>query len=192
MGEPERKQLTPSERAATQGGVLTRAQLEGFLGTAGVRRALRAGAWQLVHRGTYAERAVRDAARSDPLLEHRLQCAARCQLTTRDLVVSHSSAALLHGLRLLDRYAGPPQLTLVRPPGASPPHERLPLAAAVPAAHRELLDGLPITTRPRTVADLARTSAREAAVVMADAALRSGIDRIAVRDVLAACRGWPG
>lgn len=183
---------TAGELAATQAGVVTRAQLEACLGAAGVRRALRAGDWQLVHRGTYAERASALAARTDPALRHRLQCAARVLLTRRDLVVSHASAALLHGLRLLDGHSGPPQLTLVRPEGSPPPHERLPLASAVPPAHRELLDALPITTRPRAVADLARTLPREAAVVMADAALRAGVDRLDVLDVLDVCRGWPG
>lgn len=189
MAEPV-PELTLAERLALQGGVLTRAQLEAELGVAGVRRALRRGDWQLVHRGTYAERALLEAA--DVRGTHLLQCAARRLLSERELVVSHRSAALLHQLRLLEDYDGPPLLTLVRPDGAPPPHERLPLAAAVPAAHREVLDGVAITTKPRTVADLARTLSRDAAVVMADAALRAGVDRLDVLDVLAACRGWPG
>lgn len=191
MAEPSRK-VTLSELVASQGGVVTRAQLEAELSASGLRRALRRGDWEPVHRGTYAPRPVRDAAHDDARLEHQLQCAARVLLAGRDLVVSHGSAAVLHRLKLLDGYSGPPQLTLVRPDGAPPPHERLPLAAAVPAAHREVLAGIPITTRPRTVADLARTVPREAAVVMADAALRGGVERLAVLDVLRACRGWPG
>lgn len=185
-------QLTPGQLAASQGGVLTRAQLTAVLGPAGVRRALRRGDWLLVHRGTYAERAPLEAAAAGPRRAHLLQCAARALLSERELVVSHRSAAVLHRLLLLESYDGPPLLTLVRPDGAPPPHERLPLAAAVPAAHREVLDGLDVTTKPRTVADLARTMRRDAAVVMGDAALRAGVDRIDVLDVLDVCRGWPG
>ena len=183
---------TPLEERARLHGVVTRSQLQAELGAAGLRRALRSGAWQVVHRGTYAPRDLVDEARTDRVLAHRLQCAARVLLSERELVVSHHSAAVLHQLRLLDGYDGPPQLTLVRPRGAPPPHERLPLAAAVPAAHREVLTGLTLTTRARTVADLARTLDREAAVVMADAALRAGVDRLEVLDVLAVCRGRPG
>jgi hypothetical protein len=189
MAQPDRELLPLEERAAAQGGVVTRAQLHADLGSAALRRSLRAGVWQPVHRGTYTPRS---AARTDPWQEHLLQCAARVVLAKRDLVVSHSSAALLHRMRLLDGYDGPPQLTLVRPPGAPPQHERLPLASTVPRAHRQLLSGVPITTRPRTVADLARTLHREAALVMTDAALAAGVDRLDVLAVLDDCRGWPG
>jgi hypothetical protein len=61
-----------------------------------------------------------------------------------------------------------------------------------PAAHRHLLQRLPITTQPRTVADLARQLAREPGVVMADAALRAGVDRAAVMTILDDCARWPG
>lgn len=190
QAEPVEARLDLEGLAAAQGGVVTAQQLRDDLGPAGLRRAVRAGAWRLVHRGTYAPAAL--VARADPVLAHRLQCAAQVLLSERELVVSHGSAALLHGLRLLEAYDGPAQLTLVRPDGAPPAHERLPLASGVPLAHRTVLEGVPVTTRPRTVADLARTTSREAAVVMADAALRDGLDRLDLLEVLAACRGWPG
>lgn len=184
--------LTPQELAAAQGGVLTRTQLRASLGADGVRRSIRSKDWQLVCRGVYAHREVREAARTDPRLQHRLDCAARILLSHRDLVVSHFSAALLHRLRLLDAYDGAAQLTLARPVGTRPAHVSGLLAAGLPLAHRETLDGVPVTTKPRTVADLARTLGRPAAVVMADAALRAGVARLEVLDVLATCGGWPG
>lgn len=183
---------TPHELAALQGGVITRAQLQAALGGATLRRSLRAQEWQPVYRGTYAERVVVEAARTDAVLRHRLACAARILLSTRDLVVSHTSAALLHRLRLLEHHTGPPQLTLARPAGTPPAHLSGLLTAGLPLTHREFLDGIPVTTRPRTVADLARILDRPAAVVMADAALRAGVDRLAVCEVLAGCRNWPG
>lgn len=180
------------ERAASQGGVLTRAQLAAALGTDGVRRSIRAKEWQLVRRGVYAHRAVAEAAQSDPRLQHQLHCAARIVLSGRDLVASHFSAAALHELRLLRAYSGPPQLTLARPPGEPPASVSGLLAAGLPPGHRTVLDGLPITTRARTVADLSRTLGRPAAVVLADAALRAGVDRLDVLGVLGDCSGWPG
>lgn len=184
--------LTPAECAALQGGVVTRAQLVAALGEAAVRRALRAGDWQLVRRGVYATRAAVDAGREDPRRQHRLECAAQVLLSDRELVVSHSSAAVLHRMTLLDGYAGPPQLTLPVAPG-SPPHTvHGVLTAGLPVGDQEVVDGLVTTTRPRTVADLARTLGRPAAVVMADAALRAGVQRDAVAAALRSCTGWPG
>lgn len=183
---------TLTELAARQGGVVTRAQLRTALGSAALRRSLRAKDWQLVHRGVYAERPLVEASRTDPRLEHRLACAARIVLSARDLVASHGSAALLHRLRLLDDYSGEPQLTLARPPGTPPAHISGFLAAGLPRGHRTAVSGVPVTSKPRTVADLARTLDRPAAVVMADAALRAGVDRRAILDVLAGCRHWPG
>ena len=191
MTQPLRA-LTLQELAAQQGGVATRAQLVAELGSAHLRRVLRAGDWQQVHHGAYAERAVLEAARADPRLQHRLACAAAVLTSDRDLVVSHGSAALLHGMRLLRDHQGPPVLTLVRPTATPPAHERRTLASGVPRAHRQVLEGVPVTTRARTVADLARTLRREAAVAMADAALRDGVDRLDVVDVLGRCRRWPG
>jgi hypothetical protein len=183
---------TPSERAVAQGGVLTRAQLVDALGEAGFRRAVRARDWQLVRRGAYAERPVAEAATRDARLQHRLYCAAQLLVARRGLVVSHSSAAVVHGMTLLKGYAGPPQLTCPRPAGTPPRFLRGVLTAGLPQADRELIDGLPVTTRSRTVADLARTLDRPAAVVMADSALRAGVERAAVLEALAACDRWPG
>ena len=175
-----------------QGGVVTTAQLREVVGRDGLRRAVRRKTWVQVHRGAYSPRSLRDAAASDPRLEHMLQCASRLVLSSHDLVVSHASAALLHNLTLLDNHGGPPQLTLVRPPGTPPAHVRGWHAASLPPEHRQRLHGIPVTTRARTVADLARRLPRPAGVVLTDAALREGVDRAAVLDVLSGCTGWPG
>lgn len=183
-------ELPLASLAATQGGVVTTAQLRHGLAhdRAALRRAVRSGAWFAVQRGAYAP----GPPPADPVARHVLACAARLLLSPQDLVVSHRSAALMDGVRMLDRWDGAPELTLVRPPGTPPRHVRGVLAAGVPADQRETRGGLARTTRPRTVADLARTLPRPAAVVVADAALRDGVDRLDVLAVLATCRRWPG
>jgi hypothetical protein len=175
-----------------QGGVVTTAQLREAVGKDGLRRAVRRKAWVPVQRGAYCPRSLRDAAVTDPRLEHRLQCAARLVVSSHDLVVSHGSAAVLHDLTMLDDHRGPPELTLVRPPGTPAAHVRGWHAAGLRPDHRLRLHGLPVTTRARTVADLARRLPRPAGVVLVDAALGDAVDRSAVLEVLSRCTGWPG
>ncbi|MGW8566884.1 hypothetical protein [Isoptericola sp. NPDC055881] len=97
---------------------------------------------------------------------------------------SHETAALLHGLRLW------------RPPTAThvlQPYRRSGRAAGdlrrhrlrLPPEHRGLLDGLPVTTLARTVADCARTMHPLEGLVIADHAVARGLD-------LAACRAALG
>ena len=177
---------------ARQAGVVSTAQLRQALGSDGLRRAVRSGRWVAVHRGAYCAQDLRERAVTDPRLEHRLQCAARVLLSGSRLVVSHGSAAVLHGLPLLTDHRGAPELTVVRPVGAAPAHLRGRYAASVPASHRQLLHGLAVTTRARTVADLARRLDRPAGVVLVDGALRAGVSRAEVLEVLRSCAGWPG
>lgn len=64
--------------------------------------------------------------------------------------------------------------------------------AGLPDDQRTVVDGLPITTRARTLVDCARTLTDEAAVVVADSALRSGVGRADAEAVAATCLRWPG
>ena len=111
----------------------------------------------------------------------------------RGSVVSHRSAALLHGVPLLgtagDRRPG---LTL-------PPRSTGDVKGAL--LHRAQLwpedivdvDGTPVTSVARTVADLARSSPIATSVVAADAALHRGlVTRAEIDDVLRRCWIWPG
>ena len=140
-----------------------------------------------VRRSVYAEAAV--VAAGPP---HLLQVAARVLVTGGDVVVSHRSAAVLHGLQLVDP-PEQPTLTVARATGAAVGRPSDLRTAGVPAGHRTILCALPVTPRARTVADLLRESDDHLqAVAFADAALRSGVDRAAVEAVLADCPRWPG
>jgi len=109
-------------------------------------------------------------------------------------VVSHETAALLHGLSLLG--APPAVLTVTRPSGvgsrSGKPGVRI-HCAALPAEHVGGRLGVPVTTVPRTVVDLARMLDLRAGVVVADSALQQKLtSRRELLAVIAACPRWRG
>jgi very-short-patch-repair endonuclease len=160
------------------------------------RRELRAVGW--------SDSALDRAVRSGRI--HRLR---RDQFTTADrsvdpgliaaaaaractgAVVSHRSAALVHGLPLLQ----PPP----RPELTVPPRSTGDVAGAL--LHRATLRrddlaevaGVPLTAIARTLVDIGRSTSTSAAVVTMDAALNRGLtDIAAIEKVLCACWNWPG
>jgi hypothetical protein len=108
-------------------------------------------------------------------------------------VVSHGTAAELHGL---DQLTSGSRLTVSRPPGAGSRSSRpgiLVHAAGLPAGDVGWRLGVPVTTVPRTVIDLARTLDFRSGLVVADSALHQHLaSKKELREVLAACRRWPG
>jgi Protein of unknown function (DUF559)/Transcriptional regulator, AbiEi antitoxin len=109
-------------------------------------------------------------------------------------VISHHTAARLHELDLLL----PPQarVAVTRPPGC-PRGSDVPgvliHSAALPAGHIGGRFGVPVTTVPRTVIDLARTLSFREGVVLADSALRQKLtSKKELQAVLAECLRWPG
>ncbi|GAC1441266.1 MAG: hypothetical protein NVSMB55_08560 [Mycobacteriales bacterium] len=181
---PELSQIMRSQR-----GVFRRSQALEHYTRSEVEHRMRAGTWVTVRHGVYTTAAIRTATATDERRAHLLAAAARQVALSGDTILSHQSAALFHRLELL-RPAAEPQLTLHRPEGAGRLTAHGLYVAPVPDAHR--IAGLPVTTAARTVADCARTLDREAAVVTAESALRLGLDRLAVLDVLDSCAGWPG
>jgi hypothetical protein len=111
-------------------------------------------------------------------------------------VVSHRSAALIHGLDLLGRETRR-TVTLTRPPDSTSSRMGRPgvriHAAALPAGHVVIRHGMPVTSTARTVIDLARTRSFLAGVVVADSALRTRqVAKAELQSVIAACAHWPG
>jgi hypothetical protein len=109
----------------------------------------------------------------------------------RDLVVSHASAAMLHGLpRPLPGW-GRPTLTTNRG------FARVRNAAHVlvaPLTPEEVTraDGVPVTTLARTVADCLRHLSGADGLAIADAAARRGLPVSRLRAALENQAGWPG
>lgn len=154
---------------------------------------VRSRRWTALRRGIYVAAAAEDLPPDEPR-RHALDVAAAALATGRDVVGSHESAAVIHGLPMFAAYDGPPVLSRVRQakqvrPGATAPAT---LVSQIPEDHRTELHRAPVTTLARTAADLARKGPALSAVVVLDAALRSGADRGEVEQVLDDCKGWPG
>ena len=171
-----------AQLAGAQGGALTRDQvIAAGLDADDLATLRRQGALHVVRRGTYA---VDDSLRAT--------AAAHALHLPGDVVVSHEWAAAVHGWTLLEPPAEPPTLTRPRLVGAPPDTWPGLSIAGLPDDQRTILDGLPITTPPRTLVDCARTLPDEAAVVVADSALRAGVPRAAAQAVAGSCVRWPG
>lgn len=136
------------------------------------------------------------ADRLRPLPEGRAALRAAAALATlgNGAVMSHETAAQLHGLDLLTEPHG--HVTLTRPPSVGSKSGKPGVhvhTAGLPASHLGWRFGMPVTTVPRTVVDLARELDFLAGVVVADSALHQRLaSKKELRQVLAECRGWPG
>ncbi|MEV7972833.1 hypothetical protein [Cellulomonas sp. NPDC089187] len=139
-----------------------------------LERRERRGELVRVRRGAYAR-----IPRGSPLEQKTAQASARIHAVAAQLsdavTVSHDSAALLWGLPLL----GVPTRTHViqrsRPGGHRDPtvvRHRM----ALEADEQTTLHGVRITTLERTVVDCVCSMSARAGLVVADAALRSGVD----------------
>ena len=87
-------------------------------------------------------------------------------------VVSHTSAAVLHGLPLYRHRPSRVHLTIAADVGSSSAAGVCRHRDPLPAQDIEMIDGVRCTTLERTVFDVARTTSPETALACADAALR--------------------
>jgi hypothetical protein len=145
--------------------------------------------WQVLRRGVYCLRPVWESA--DRQARHRLAARAALKSLGDEHVVSHASAAVFHGLpqpRADDR------VWLTAKPGGSCRYlgDLVVERASVPAGDRWVIDGLPVTSLARTVADCLRHLPAVDAVAIADAAVRKqpGLAPF-VGAVLERCERWP-
>jgi predicted transcriptional regulator of viral defense system len=161
-----------------------------------LRQLVRTGDLVPLRRGVYATADSLASSADDPARMHALRVAAAL-LPARALAsASHESAALLHGLDLLER---PPEslVTLTRPPhlrGSRASGNDLKVhAARLSARHVTKHYGLPVTSVARTVVDLARALPFQHGVVVADSALHAKkTSHYELDRVLESCSTWPG
>ena len=125
----------------------------------------------------------------DEAVRHRLLIGATLELTA-DGVVSHSSAAVLHGLPTF----GPlTQVHLTRTDGRGKRRGYVHLhVAPLTASEIEVRGGVALTGLGRTVVDLARVLPFREAVATGDAALRLGLSREDLEDALGRSGRRPG
>ena len=150
---------------------------------------LRDGSLHAIRPGAYVA-----GLADDPAVQHALLVRAALTELSPDAVVSHVSAAVVHGLRVwgvpLDRV----DITRPRRRSGARQGSRVHVhCAPLEADEIVLVDGVPVTSVPRTVVDVARTAGFEQAVVVVDSALEAGLaDEAGLAAALARRSRWPG
>ena len=168
--------------------VLRSVAVAGGLSDGELARLVRREQLIVLQRGAYLEEQV-----TSPEARHRAVVSATMAGLRVPGVVSHFSAALLHGLPLF-RLPLRKVHVIRRPPASGSGSTRVHLhVAGLPADETTSVDGLLVTDVTRTVVDVARTAAFEPAVVVADAALaRRATTPEALRQCLARMGSIPG
>jgi len=134
-------------------------------------RLVRAGELSRLRRGAYVDSVLPPGAAD----VHRLLIRATLAGLRRPAVVSHQSAAVLHGLPLWD--APLDRVHVTRRPRAYNDTSAVLCCHVARLRDDEVVavDGVAVTDPVRTALDLARSLSHEAAVVVLDAALRLGL-----------------
>jgi hypothetical protein len=144
-----------------------------------------------VRRGAYVE--AEDERLGAEAARHALLAHATAPRLHPESVFSHVSAAVLHGLPPWDVPLERVHATRARRSGARRSGVVLLHAAALLPEEIVTVDGLAVTSVPRTVVDLARSVGFDRAVAMADAALRrEDIDRALLVEALGRAARRPG
>jgi hypothetical protein len=152
-------------------------------------RLVRAGQLSRLRRGAYVDQVLPPDAEA----VHRLLVRATVAGLRRAAVVSHQSAAVLHGLPLWDVPLD--RVHVTRRPRAWIDTSAVMCCHVARLRDDEVIEvgGLPVTDPVRTALDLARSLPHEAAVVTLDAALHRGVlSQDALRTRLFDIAGVPG
>ncbi|MGB0100666.1 MAG: type IV toxin-antitoxin system AbiEi family antitoxin domain-containing protein [Nocardioides sp.] len=170
--------------------VLRRQALAAGMGADHLARLLRTGEWVAVRWGVYTT-AARWEAVDEYVGRPRLEALAASLGMVMPHVVSHDSAAYLHGLPILEAR---PRLAHITRFGAlggrtksGVKHHKAPFAPAQIA----FVDDVPVLDLARTVADIAREHGSRHGIVAASSALRAGVTRRQLELAVAPMRSWP-
>ncbi len=161
------------------------------------RRLVRDGDLVQLRQGVYAKAYALAGSADSAGRTHAFYAAAAVLPTKAVAVASHESAALMHGIDLLDRRRDDNSVILTR--ALRGPGSRTGVAgvtvhvARLPREHMTKCYGVPTATVPRTVIDLARSRPFMNGVVAADSALHAGkATRAELDAILTFCKSWPG
>lgn len=156
-----------------------------------IRRLRRRGTWASVRRGSYLD--AETIAPLDGRQRHELLVRAVVAGLKTPAVVSHCSAAVLHGISLWSTHLGIVHLTRTPPAHSGRSAQLLIHVARFHPDDVTIRDGLAVTTVARTITDVARALPFEQAVVAADAALFLGLTTRELLEASAArAMGLPG
>jgi hypothetical protein len=142
-----------------------------------------------VRRGAYVLQRPAERTCADQHRELVLATAAQLQ---SGAVVSHASAAVLHGLPTWPKALDRVHVTRNRSGGGNRRSVVHVHAAPLADNHITTIDGVLVTSLARTVLDLCRTVPIEQAVAAGDRALAYGLVRAVLDDHLAQMGHWPG
>ncbi|WP_019932695.1 type IV toxin-antitoxin system AbiEi family antitoxin domain-containing protein [Nocardia sp. BMG111209] len=156
---------------ATPQSVSRRDALAAGLSDTDLHRLCHHGLWHRLRPGHYL--AVPPATVS-PAQRHRLLVRATVAAASDSAVVSHVSAAVLHGLPVWRLRLDRAHLTRNRRSGGRRGDRLLVHSALLEPEEITVVDGIRCTTVARTLLDLARTEPFEQSVVCGDGALRGG------------------
>lgn len=154
-----------------------------------VRRLARAGEIVSVRRNVYARTAHWESLDDRVGRPLHVARAASLNMITPHLL-SHDSAALEHGLPLIERPAYV-HVTRFGVVGCRSAHGVKHHTAPFATDEIVFVDDRPVLDRPRTVVDLAREHGLGQGIVAADAALRTGVRRAQLEAAYAPMRNWP-
>lgn len=159
-----------------------------------MRKLLRSRAWVVVRRGVYAEASVVAEAATNQERHHALEVAALLVVLDFDAVASGASAARIWGLEALKPLAS--ELVVMTEDATVPARRRSGYKlrmAALPAHHRRVRHGVPVTSAARAAIDLAREMTFVEGVVVVDSVLRKGNASLRqLHEVLGDCYWWRG
>jgi len=156
-----------------------------------IRRLRRNGTWASVRRGSYLPTGQLQLL--DDNQRHELLVRSTIPGLRNPAVVSHTSAAVLHGIPLWSTHLGLVHVTRPQPANGGRSGSLLCHTAALPDGDIAVVGDIRITTPARTIADLARLLPFEQAVVAADGALHKKLMTSAqLLDAAKGISGAPG
>ena len=154
-----------------------------------LRRMKRDGTLVPVRRGAYVRERPAERTRDE---EHRELIFATAPQLRDAAVISHGSAAVLHGLPTWAKAVDRVHVTRNRNSGGNRRAVVQVHASPLTEADTTTIDGVPVTSLARTVLDLCRTVPIEQAVAAGDRALAFGLVRAVLENRLAEMARWPG
>ena len=176
--------------AAQHGLILRRQAIAAGMSADDVARLLRSKQWVTVRWGVYATRAHWDSL-DEYVGRPRLEALAASLGMVMPHVISHDSAAYLHGLPILE---ADPRLSHITRFGAlggrtkfGVKHHKAPFAPE----QITFVDGVPVLDVARTVADIGREHGARHGIVAACSALRAGTSRRQLELAIEPMRSWP-
>jgi hypothetical protein len=154
-----------------------------------VRRLRQRGDLVQLRRGAYARGQASERTKNEA---HRDLIRATIPQLREDAVVSHASAAVLHGLPVWSKAID--RVHVTRNGSGGGKRRSLVQVHASPLGEDDVtsIGGIPATSLARTVLDLCRTLPFEQAVAAGDHALRLGLLATALEEALALLVAWPG